>query len=144
MAKHDIKAREIQVESLLNQLGKILAKTNITYGEARPLGEFDLVYRKYIDAIVQGIANPKTALPVSGPLTINWHGFVPDGGQTFAQKHGNNFDFQAYRTIAPDPDFPELTREASYTPTVVPSRDAGGNIVKVEFADVFPGRIVII
>ena len=78
----------------------------------------------------------KTTLPVSGPLTINWDGTTPSGGQTFRQKHGEDILVQAYRTAS--------GVELSYTPTVAITRDVGGNITQVEFADVYPGRIVII
>lgn len=136
MVRHDIKADIIIVSTLTRLTGKITAKVNITYGEARELGEYDLVYRKYIDAIVTGIANPKTTIEVSGPVTINWSGVVPSGGQTFAQKHGNAIHFQGY--------YEQGGLDIAYMPSARITRDAGGNITQVEFGDVFPGTIVII
>lgn len=136
MAKHDIKAEIIQVGTLTRLAGKVSAKVNITYGEDRPLEEFDLVYRKYVDSIATGVGSPKTTLEVTGPLTINWDGTVPSGGQTFREKHGEDFVFQAYRAAS--------GVEVSYNPTAAITRNGSGNITQVEFADVFPGRIIII
>lgn len=78
----------------------------------------------------------KTVLEVNGPLTVNWDGTVPSGGQSFRELHGENFTFQGYRTAS--------GVEVSYSPTAAVTRDGSGNITQVEFADVFPGRIVII
>lgn len=86
--------------------------------------------------IASGAASLKTTLEVTGPLTINWDGTVPSGGQTFREKHGEDFVFQAYRTAS--------GVEISYNPTVAITRNGSGNITQVEFADVFPGRIIII
>lgn len=97
--------------------------------------------KSYVDAATK---KSKTTLEVTSGLTVNWDGTVPSGGQTFREKHGEDFQFQGYRTVDPDPAKPGLTREVNYSPTVIPYRDGSGNIVEVEFADVFPGRIIII
>lgn len=86
--------------------------------------------------IDSGAASLKTTLEVTSDLTVNWDGTVPSGGQTFREKHGEDFVFQAYRTAS--------GVEVSYSPTVAVTRDGTGNITQVEFADVFPGRIIII
>lgn len=78
----------------------------------------------------------KTTLEVTTDLTVNWDGTVPSGGQTFREKHGENFTFSAFRTAS--------GVELAYSPTVAVTRDGTGKITQVEFADVFPGRIVII
>lgn len=89
-----------------------------------------------LEAKLSAQKTAKTTIPVTGPLTINWDGTVPSGGQTFREKHGEDFVFQAYRTAS--------GVEVSYNPTAAITRDGTGKITQVEFADVFPGRIIII
>lgn len=89
------------------------------------------------------IAAHKTVLEVSGPITVDWSGLVPSGGQTFAQKHGNHIQVQGFRDVASDPAKPDLIRRVSYAITALPSWDDDGDLIQVEFADIYPGIIVI-
>ena len=89
--------------------------------------------KSYVDAATK---KAKTTLEVTSDMTVNWDGTVPSGGQTFREKHGENFTFSAFRTAS--------GVELAYSPTVAVTRDGTGKITQVEFADVYPGRIVII
>ena len=80
----------------------------------------------------------KSVLEVTGDESVNWNTAAPGGGgQTFAQKHGNNFTAQAYWDRGGG-------LSTSYAVGIGIQRDGSGSITSVEFSNVQPGTIVII
>lgn len=71
------------------QNGKIFCESILSYGGFRDLDDYDLVYKKYVDDIADGLIVSYSMLEISGLYTIDWaNGIItdkygdvmPDGG----------------------------------------------------------------
>jgi hypothetical protein len=76
--------------------GNIQAQNIITYTEEFGLDDLDLVYKKYLDLIIDSLAIPtKSKLLISGDTTLDWtDGFATDEDgiptlSTWSEKYGD-------------------------------------------------------
>ena len=82
---------------------KIISQNVITYTEEFGLDDLDLVYKKYLDLVIDSLAIPsKSKLLISGDTTLDWtDGFATDTDgtptlSTWSEKFGNNPTIQCW------------------------------------------------
>lgn len=76
----------------------------------------------------------ETKLTVEGDTTIEWDSVIPGSTQTYAQRHGNSFNFSAF--------YNDEGVMRNYTPGCSYNL-VNGAIQTVNFTEVFPGTITI-
>ena len=76
--------------------GNIQAQNIITYTEEFGLSDLDLIYKKYLDSVIDSLAIPtKSKLLISGDTTLDWtDGFATDEDgiptlSTWSEKYGD-------------------------------------------------------
>jgi hypothetical protein len=89
--------------------GNIQAQNIITYTEEFGLDDLDLVYKKYLDLIIDSLAIPtKSKLLISGDTTLDWtDGFATDEDgiptlSTWSEKYGDLPTIQCWINIGDD------------------------------------------
>jgi len=97
-------AFRIIADSLKARSGAKIASQNvITYTEEFGLSDLDLIYKKYLDLVIDSLAIPsKSKLLISGDTTLDWtDGFATDTDgtptlSTWSEKFGNNPTIQCW------------------------------------------------
>ena len=97
-------AFRIIADSLKARSGvKIASQNVITYTEEFGLSDLDLIYKKYLDSVIDSLAIPtKSKLLISGDTTLDWvDGFATDTDgtptlSTWSEKFGNNPTIQCW------------------------------------------------
>ena len=89
--------------------GNIQAQNIITYTEEFGLDDLDLVYKKYLDLVIDSLAIPtKSKLLISGDTTLDWtDGFATDEDgiptlSTWSEKYGDLPTIQCWINIGDD------------------------------------------
>lgn len=148
MSKHDLKARQLQVEEIISPSAQPVAVRNLfryegvqQYSSPRDIPDVEKV-QSLIGETLGGSGVSETNIDINAQvaLAINWQVDVDpegDGTQTYADRHGNR-RVRVFGLLNSGGVF------SNYSPNLNFTKDADGNITTVNVTEIFPGIITII
>lgn len=147
MSKHDLKARQLQVEEIISpsaqpiRVGELLRYEAVqVYASPRDIPDIEKVQSLIGETAGSAINETNLDIIAQVALAINWQVDVDpegDGSQTYADRHGNR-RVRVFGLMNASGVF------SNYSPNLNYTKDADGNITTVNVTDIFPGIITII